>query len=119
MAETTRADGYAERSKVLLAHAKEELEKGDHLQAAEKLWAAAAQMVKAVAEKRGWRHDSHRSLFAAVDRIVQETGDPEPRTAFQVANSLHTHFYENWQSQDGVLSSGSTIERFILQLERL
>lgn len=55
MAETTRTDGYAERSRALLAQAKNELAAGDDLQASEKLWATAAQMVKAVADRRGWR----------------------------------------------------------------
>lgn len=119
MVETTRADGYAERSRALLAQAKEELAGGDHLQASEKLWAAAAQMVKAVAGRRDWRHDSHRSLFEAVGRLVEETGDQELRAAFQIANSLHTNFYENWQSPQDVEGSVSTIEDFVSRLDRL
>lgn len=118
MAETTRADGYAERSRALLAQAKAELARGDHLQASEKLWAAAAQMAKAVADRRGWRHDSHRSLFQAVDRLVDETGDQELGAAFQIASSLHTNFYENWQSSESVERSVPTIEDFVSRLDR-
>ena len=119
MAETTGTDGYAERSRVLLAQAKDELASGDYLQASEKLWAAAAQMVKAVADRHGWRHDSHRSLFEAVSQLAQETGDEDLKVSFQIANSLHTNFYESWQPQEYVESSVQIIERFISRLERL
>lgn len=119
MARTTRAGGYAETSQALLAQAKAELAKGDRLQASEKLWGAAAQMVRAVAARRRWRHDSHGSLFDALDRLVEETGDQDLRIGFHVANSLHVNFYENWQSQGYVESSVATIERFVSQLERL
>lgn len=119
MAETTRADGYAETSRALLAQAKDELASGDSLQASEKLWSAAAQMVRAVADRRGWRHDSHRSLFEAVDRLVEATGDQGLRAAFQIASSLHTNFYENWQSPESVESSVPTIEDFVSRLNAL
>lgn len=35
-------------------------------QAGEKLWGAASQAVKALAELRGWQHDGHALLFEAV-----------------------------------------------------
>ena len=50
---------YREDSRRLLDQARRELETGDVRQASEKGWGAAAQIVKAVAEKRGWRHRGH------------------------------------------------------------
>lgn len=119
MTETRRTDGYAERSKVLLTQAKEELAIGDSLQALEKLWGAAAHMVKAVADRRALRYDNHRSLFEAVGRLAEETGDADLKASFQIANSLHTNFYEDWQPREHVEGSVSTTERFISRLERL
>ena len=44
---------YQQQSRHLLTQALRELDQGDLVQASEKGWGAAAQMVKAVAEQRG------------------------------------------------------------------
>lgn len=119
MAGSTRANGYADRSRALLAQAKEELGRGDYLQASEKLWGAAAHMVKGVAERRGWRHGGHRELFEAVGHLAQETGDEDLKVSFQIASSLHQNFYESWQPQEYVESSVTAIERLISRLDQL
>ena len=49
---------YQQASQRFLAQAKEELAAGDLQQASEKGWGAAAQMLKAIAEQRGWEHVS-------------------------------------------------------------
>ena len=46
---------YRDSSRSLLSQAKTELAAGDVRQASEKAWGAAAQMVKAIAEQRGWQ----------------------------------------------------------------
>lgn len=112
-------DGYAVKSREFLAQAADELDKGDLVQASEKLWGAAAQVVKSVAERRRWRHDSHRALVQVVDRLVDETGDVALRTAFQIAQSLHFNFYEGMHSQGFVAGSVSPIEEFVAKLEGL
>ena len=61
---------YTGASGELLGKARYELAQGDLRQASEKGWGAAAQMVKAVAERRGWRHDGHAALFAVVNQLV-------------------------------------------------
>ncbi len=48
------------------AQARAELAGGDARQASEKGWGAAAQIVKAVANSRGWQHRGHSLLFDAV-----------------------------------------------------
>ena len=67
-------------------------------QALAKGWGAAAQMVKAVAQQRGWTHTNHGALFTAVNRLVRETGTPEIEPLFSAASALHVNFYENWMS---------------------
>ena len=47
---------YLESTRSLLSQAKTEPAAGDIRQASEKGWGAAAQMVKAVAQQRGWQH---------------------------------------------------------------
>lgn len=112
-------NGYATNSRQLLAKAHQEIAAGDLIQASEKSWGAAAHILEAVAQRRGWQHGSHRLLFAAVDRLVDETGDPELRDLFHMAQSLHTNFYENWQSSEFVESGLRAVERFIAKLEPL
>ena len=100
---------YQEASRTLLAQAEAELGLGDVRQASEKGWGAAAQMLKAVAQQRGWAHQSHAALYRTISRLVSETGDDEIRRLFHVAGSLHTNFYENpqtmwppaWPTSDG------------------
>ena len=72
---TTRAEGFTNTSAELMAKAEDALSQGDLLRASEKAWGAAAHMVKAVAERRRWRHTGHRELFQVVSRLAEETGD--------------------------------------------
>ena len=50
---------YQEAARQLLAQGLEELAEGDSRQASEKGWGAAAQMIKAIAADRDWKHDTH------------------------------------------------------------
>ncbi len=85
---------YREQSRVFLAQAWEEFERGDLRQASEKGWGAASQIVKAAADARGWEHNNHNLLFRVVRGLVQETGDPEILRMFAVAGELHSNFYD-------------------------
>ena len=89
---------YQQQSRHLLTQALRELDQGDLVQASEKGWGAAAQMVKAVAEQRGWRHRAHELLFDAVDTLADEARDEDIARLFDVASALHVNFYENWSS---------------------
>ena len=88
-------------------------------QASEKGWGAAAQMVKAVAQQRGWPHGGHRQLFRIVRLLQDETGDPNISRLFAVANSLHTNFYEDWLEYETVTRHLDDVARFIDLLEPL
>ena len=66
-------------SRHLLAQAREDLYLGDTRQASQKGWAAAAQIVKSVAETRGWAHHDHAALFIVVIRRLVGL-KPETRT---------------------------------------
>jgi hypothetical protein len=112
-------NGYSAQSRTFLTQAKDELAQGDSVQASEKLWGAAAQIVKAVAARRGWPHRSHRDLYVAVDRCVAETGDDELFRLFQVASAQHMNFYENLQPLNMVRSAVPELELFVEKLERL
>ena len=108
---------YRAASRQLLAQARSELHVGDVRQASEKGWGAAAQMVKAVAEQRGWEHDSHALLFAVVRDIQRTTGDPDLRRLFRLANALHINFYEDWLDRVDVAEGLDDVERLLDKIE--
>ena len=110
---------HRDQSRVYLEQAKEELRNGELLQASEKGWGAAAQIVKAVAEERGWEHNGHWQLHRAVDSLVAETGDEELQVQFSSANSLHTNFYEGLLSRDTIAFHLRQVERFVEKVEAL
>lgn len=110
---------YREDSRRLLDQARRELETGDVRQASEKGWGAAAQIVKAVAEKRGWRHRGHALLFEAVAAIASEADDADIDRLFELASGLHTNFYEDWYGTGRVQRGLQDVESFLDKIEPL
>ena len=104
---------------MLLAQAYEELEKGDLAQVSEKGWGAAAQMLKAIADERGWAHDSDRDIYYAIELLENETGDPELVNLFGASIYLHANFYEDTYSADFIKGSLGQIEQFVERVEGL
>ena len=89
-------------SEHFLAPARQELAAGDLAQASEKGWGATAQILKAIAEHRGWEHSRHRRYHRIVSRIRAETGDGDIRRRFNTASARHGNFYENDMHIDDV-----------------
>ncbi len=112
---TSNGSSYSDTGHEFLARARTYLAEDDLRQASEKGWGAAAQLVKAAAETRGWPHRSHRDLFHTVTRLVEETGDGELHSRFGIAAALHTNFYEGWLDRDTVedhlIHVGELVER--------
>ena len=108
---------YREASRRLLTQAHVELEAGDVRQASEKGWGAAAQVVKAAAQQRGWIHDHHRALFIAVRELSNETADPDIDILFASANYLHVNFYEDAMDAAKVRQHLRRTEEFIGKIE--
>lgn len=79
-----------------------ELAQGDVVQAGEKGWGAAAQLVKAAATLRGWEHYDHVAVQEAMAAIAGER--PEQAEAIYrgkgAAERLHGNFYEVYMTAD-------------------
>ena len=86
---------YAEISQLLIEQAQEELDRGDLIQASEKLWGATAHAVKALAQERGWNHSRHDLLGDVVEQIADEWGRTDLITLFGSASIMHNNFYEH------------------------
>ncbi len=110
---------YAAASREFMEKAYQYLAAEDLPQASEKGWGAAAEMVKAVAEERGWPHDSHRLLYRIVRNLVNETGDSQLSNLFRTASDLHINFYENWLPPEDVQLALQEVQQLLTKLEPL
>lgn len=115
----TTAEQYRSTSLHLYDQAMDELDEGDLIQASEKLWGAAAQALKSVAERRGWKHDSHAQFFNVLAALRDETEYEALRLYFDAASQLHTNFYENWLDEVGIRERAEDVRRFINEMDAL
>ena len=116
---TSRIDYYNTTGWEFLARARTYLAEDDLLQASEKGWGAAAQMVKSVAEARGWPHNGHHHLWRTINRLADETGDRDIRMAFGAAGELHINFYEGRLSRDVIKENLTDVAGLVSKLEAL
>ena len=89
-----KSERYYRLSQRLLKHAQEQLERGDTLQASEKVYGAVAHAAKSCAELRGWNHFNHYRVELALDQLREEWDDPELVTLHGVVKELHNNFFE-------------------------
>ncbi len=102
MATTTMSPTeHRQVAREFLAASDAEFGQGDVLQGAEKLWGAVAHAIMSVAQERGWRHDSHRTMKNAAIRLAAEREDPLIEAYFGLAEKFHVYFYhrtmEDWE----------------------
>ena len=107
---------YRQASERFLAQARQELSDGDLPQASEKGWGAAAQILKAVAEQRGWDHGKHRHLSRVASRLRAELGDGDVFTFYMVADALHGNFYEDEYAAADIAEALDKVETLIDKL---
>jgi hypothetical protein len=106
-------------SEKYMVEAEEFLRKGDLVQASEKAWGAASQIVKALAAKEGRELRSHGELHKQVAKIARETKDEEVRSLWQSAGMLHQNFYENWLPPEMVEGNVKDVKKFVEKLRQL
>jgi len=102
-----------------LHEAKALLERRDSVQASEKAWGAASQIVKALAAKEGRELRSHRELWEYISELRRRRNDPEVSALWSRANTLHTNLYEDWMPLDEVELSMRDVERLVEKLRGL
>ena len=86
------ADDRAATALDFLAISDAEFADGDRMQASEKLWGAATQALIAVADQRGWPHDSRQELKVAARRLGDEQNDHLITGGFGIAEKFHANF---------------------------
>ena len=109
----TTAEEYRTASTTLYDQAMNELDVGDLRQASEKLWGAAAQALKSLAERRGWRHGSHGEFYKIIRRLRDERDVTGLTQQFAFASELHTNFYENWLDESEIRERANQVQEFV------
>ena len=114
-----KAEHHSNLMRKYVKEAEDLLAKGDHVQASEKLWGAAAEVVKEIAAKRGVELRTHGDLWEFVTKLRIELKDPELSRLFLQANYLHQNFYEGILPLEAVIDGAEAVKEFIGKLERL
>ena len=101
-------------SRRLMKHAREQLEKGDRLQAAEKSWGAVAHSLKIIARERGEPYRVHSDARRLMNKIAAQSRNKEAiRGKFAIAEGLHRNFYEDTRSIEELTQDLRSIEQIL------
>ncbi len=102
-------------SRIMIIQARQELIDGSRLQAGEKAWGAVVQPMKAIAQQRGWKHESHQDIHSVMSQIALEYGfDGEQIWALSLAYFVgHENFYENFRSPEELSDMMDRVEEVL------
>lgn len=106
-------------SRRFIQHARDELQRGNRLQASEKTWGSLAQAFKAIAQERGWQHEHHGLIVDVGRQIGREYNDTGILLAVSHGNNMHFNFYDNRDGPEPIEEAITAIERVLPELERL
>ena len=100
-----------------LEHAQEELDKGNRLQASEKVWGATSQALKSIGIKRGWNHDEHVDILAIASQLALEQDRPDLTLKVDAAEAHHGNFYNNFKYPNAIQEAINSTEELVMELE--
>lgn len=105
-------------SRRLILQAPGELERGDRLQATEKIWGALAQMLKAQGQQRGWMNlGGHRTVGHIARQLAAEYNDLEIVDAYVASDNGHRNFYDNEMSPPEIADIITVVAGVLPRLE--
>ena len=113
-----KVEHYLKLNNKYLDEAEKLIKKKDYVQASEKLWGAAAEMVKVVAAKRGIEVKSHGERYKFVAKLKTEPGDPELSRLFGLAGASHQNSYANWLPSEVVIDYAEAVKELVAKLKR-
>ena len=91
---------------------------GAVMQASEKLWGAASQIIIAAAKERGWPHTSHPSLKTAAGGLAEEYGDQAIAADFALSEKFHKNFYHNLMEDYEIAEARPIVRQFVQPMHR-
>jgi uncharacterized protein (UPF0332 family) len=114
-----KAELHLRLSEKYMSEAEGFLAKKDYVQASEKAWGAASQIVKAIAAMEGKELRSHGELHKFVAQVSEKVGDKDLGRLWRSATSLHQNFYENWFTESQVADGVEDVKTLIAKLKKL
>jgi uncharacterized protein (UPF0332 family) len=110
---------YLKLCEKYLSEAEDYMSKKDYIQASEKAWGAAVQIIKALAAREGRDLRSHKELHEYLAYTVRKVGDIELRRIWSAAGELHRNFYEAWLPPELVNGYFEDVKEFVNRLRKL
>jgi len=102
-----------------LADGKKLMQQGDYLQASEKYWGAAVQMIKVIAARRGMELGTHRSISEFMSMLDREHPEMNLWILYTRANNLHINFYEDHVPPEKVKEDSEAVKELIEKLQHI
>ena len=113
-----KTQDYLKLNNKYLKEAEALISKGDYVQASEKFWGDAAEVVKAVAARKSIELKSHGELYGFVSKLKDELHESELARLFSLASTLHQNFYENWLPAETVKDHAEAVRKFVERLKK-
>ena len=110
---------HAQIARDFLAKSIEEFAAGDNLQASEKLWGATTHAIKAVADRRGLKCNSHKAYRAVINQLTDSPDYQLLRLGFSAAEMFHGNFYNNFMAAETIDESRPDVENIVRLLLHL
>ena len=106
-------DDHMQISRRFIEHAKEELAKGERLQASEKVYGAAQHALAAIGKERGWRTGNYWHKENIAYHLSEEFNRPWVRTLHDSFDALHVNFHNNSKDEGVIRGAISDAESFV------
>ena len=110
------ARSYQERTRLYLANAAGMLRQRRPEKSGEFLWGAMAEALKAVAALKETRLRTHAEIRRYARDLSKERGDDQLSTSFNIAEMLHSNFYEGFSDLAAVTSHSDRIAEAVERL---
>ena len=112
-------ESHQTHSRRLIRHAEQRLALGDRLQASEKAWGSVAHYLKVIADRRGWRYETHADSFRVARNLTAAENNPQIRHLFYAASDLHRNFYIDYIPLDSLALQLDDVKEFLALLHAI
>ena len=106
-------------SRRFLQQAREELAKGERLQASDKIWGAASHAIAAVGKERGWLTDDHFPKQNIAAHLSEEFDNPALHDRYTIFQAHHVNFYQNDRDEGEIRRAIDHAEAFVDAIQRI
>ena len=100
----------------LMAEAQESLKDGERIEASEQMWGAVTHQLKAVARDHGWEYAVHKDGRTLALHLSKAGNIPELFRRYIAAERLHSNYYNDTLSKDGIEVLKPEVEQLLRDL---